>query len=560
MYRQTEYDRTLVTRKVGEFRAKVRRRLDGEPAGQVVRPSPTMNGVYLQCQAYMLRVAIPYGTLSSRQMRRLADVARHYDRGYLHVTTSQSVRFHWPKLRDVPSIVRDLAAVELHVLTPGASGVRTLTTDPFAGVAEGEVEDPRIYCEIIQQWAQAHPDLAHVTQGLAIAVAGSHDDRALSRFHDLGFIARRNADGLIGFEVLAGGSHGRTPSVGVTIRPFLQEADLPSYLEAIVRVCDRHVGGDGRPEHRLAVVIRDVGVAGFIRQVEAEWPRCHDRDSLLCTTDIDLIAREFALPYPVTPDAPVPGLRDAVARDPAFGHWLATCALAHRDPGRAIVVVSLKTAGGVPGNIGWEQMDLLAGLADRFSQGEIRLTHDQNVAFPHVLAANLHALWLALIQIELATPNVGLVSDIVSCPGLDYCPLATTRTMPLAQTISRRLDDLQRQRHIGPLGITISGCAGGCGRHCAGAIGLLGVERAGEDHFQILLGGNSGVDAALGEPIGPPLPRARVVDAVERIIETYVGRRLRDEGFLDTWRRLGPEPFRAAIMASDGAAPNGQGA
>lgn len=546
MYRRTEYDRTLVTRRVGEFRAEVRHRLHGEPSPhQPVRQRP-LSGVYLQLHAYMLRVAIPYGVLSSRQMRRLADVARRYDRGHGHFTTWQNVQFNWPKLKDVPAIVEDLAQVELHAIQAGANTIRTIATDPLAGVAADEIEDPRVHCEIIRHWLARHTEYSHLTRTFKIAVTGSPNDRAAVRFHDIGLILRHDPFGEIGFEVIVGGSQGRLAVVGRSIRSFLPETELLPYLEAILRVCDRDRRGDGRGS--LQDLLQTLGTGPLAERVEAEFNRCRGDALHPLPAEIERIARHFALPYREGKVPQNPVIQAALREDVEFRHWMEANVAAHKDQARAIVTISLKSPGAVPGDVSADQMDILAGLADRFSQGEIRVTHEQNLVLPHVLATNLHALWRALDQIHLGTANVGLAGDIVSCPGLDYCGLATTRTIPIAQAIGRRLRDHGLQRAVGELRINISGCPNACGHHQAGHIGILGIDSKGEERFQITLGGNPDGDAALGEAVGPPLSRAKLVDAVESLVNAFLERRQKGEIFIDTVRRLGPAAFQDVVL------------
>ncbi len=551
MYRYDTYDRTLVMERVEQFREQVARRLRGELTEEEFRPLRLLNGLYLQLHAYMLRVAIPYGTLSARQMRTLAHIARRYDRGYGHFTTRQNIQFNWPRLEEVPDILAELAKVDMHAIQTSGNVIRNVTADQYAGVAPDEIEDPRIWCEIIRQWSTLHPEFSFLPRKFKIAVTGAHHDRAAVRVHDIGLAMRRDATGETGFEVIVGGGQGRTPMIGKTIREFLPKRHLLSYLEAILRVYNQLGRRDNKFKARIKILVHEIGAEAFRDMVEDEWAEIRDGAVDLPAEEVARIEAFFAPPpYEDLEDDP-PELVDARRESPAFARWLATNVAAHRRPGYAIVNLSLKPEGGVPGDATAEQMDAVADLAEQYSFGEIRVTHEQNLVLAHVRQRDLHVLWQALDAIGLATPNLGLVGDVISCPGLDFCSLANARSIPVAQRISRRFGDLARQHEIGELRIKISGCINACGHHHVGHIGILGVDRKGEEYYQITLGGSADENASLGEILGPALPAERVVDAVENIVATYLERRRTGERFIDTYRRIGPTPFKERVYASD---------
>jgi len=551
MYRYDEFDGALVDERVAEFREQVARRLSGELTEEQFKPLRLMNGLYLQLNAYMLRVAIPYGVLSADQMRTLARIARTYDRGYGHFTTRQNIQFNWPKLADVPDMLAELAAVEMHAIQTSGNCIRNVTADPFAGVAADEIEDPRVWAEIVRQWSSLHPEFSFLPRKFKIAVSGSARDRAAVRFHDIGLILRRNWDGEVGFEVLVGGGMGRTPMIAKTIRTFLPKRHLLSYLEAILRIYNLMGRRDNKYKARIKILVHELGIAELGDLVEEEWLRI--RDGALQLPDAEIARIEQAFRPPVYEDQPAAGPEIAAKafEDREFACWLRANVADHRQPDHTIVTLSLKPDGQPPGDVTAGQMDAIADLAERFSLGELRATHEQNLVFPHVRRADLWALWGELAATGLATANIGLVGDIIACPGLDFCALANARSIPVAERISMRFRDLARQHDIGELRLKISGCINACGHHHVGHIGILGVDRKGEEYYQITLGGAPGEDAAVGRIIGPAVSGARIVDAVEAIVETYVACRREGERFIDTYRRIGEAPFKDRIYGGE---------
>jgi sulfite reductase (NADPH) hemoprotein beta-component len=551
MYRYDEFDRTLVAERVMEFRDQVARRLSGELSEEEFKPLRLMNGVYLQLHAYMLRIAIPYGTLSSEQMRMLAHVARRYDRGYGHFTTRQNIQFNWIKLAELPDAMADLARVGMHGMQTSGNVVRNITTDQWAGVAPDEIEDPRIFAEILRQHSTLHPEFSFLPRKFKIAVTAAAHDRAAVKVHDIGLRLHRNGAGEVGFEVIVGGGLGRTPFIGKTIKPFLPKRDLLSYIEAILRVYNQYGRRDNIYKARMKILVHELGGEAFAKEVEAEWQSFKDGALALDPAVIADIAARFRYPdYDVLEDSPR-ALADARKADRRFDTWIGNSVANHKVPGYAIVTLSLKPEGGPPGDATAEQMDAIADLAERYSFGEIRVGHEQNLVLPHVAQRDLFELWPALNAFRLATPNVGLVSDIIACPGLDYCSLANTRSIPVAQELTRRFRDLSLARDLGRLHINISGCINACGHHHVGHIGLLGVEKNGEEFYQITIGGQADEGAALGQLLGPAVPYAEVADVVEDVVAAYVELRNRpDEIFLDTVKRIGVEPFKERVYAA----------
>ncbi len=547
MYRYNEFDATLVAERVEQFRGQVARRLSGELTEEEFKPLRLMNGLYLQLHAYMLRVAIPYGTLSSRQLRKLAEIARKYDKGYGHFTTRQNIQYNWPKLDQVPDLLADLAEVEMHAIQTSGNCIRNVTADPFAGAAAEEIEDPRIYAEVIRQWSTLHPEFSFLPRKFKIAVNGAPQDRAAVRLHDIGLEMRRNRDGEPGFEVIVGGGQGRTPVIGETIRTFLPKRHLLSYLEAILRVYNLLGRRDNPFKARIKILLKQTGVEAFTRLVEEEWAAIKDGPLELPRQEIERIEAHFAPPAFETLEPDPRALAVKRFEDRAFARWFQTNVAAHKQPGYAIVTVSLKPEGGVPGDATAEQMAALADLADQHSLGEIRVTHTQNLVLPHVRLIDLYALWQGLSAEDLNAPNAGLISDIIACPGLDYCNLANARSIPVAQSITRRFQDLDRQHDIGNIAIKISGCINACGHHHVGDIGILGVDKKGKEFYQITLGGRADQEAALGRLVGPAFSYDQVVDAVETIIDTYVATRSQDEPFADTFARVGLDPFKEKL-------------
>jgi sulfite reductase (NADPH) hemoprotein beta-component len=551
MYRYDEFDRTLVAERVAEFRDQVARRLSGELTEEEFKPLRLMNGVYLQLHAYMLRIAIPYGTLSSAQMRTLAHVARRYDRGYGHFTTRQNIQFNWIKLAELPDAMADLAGAGMHGMQTSGNVVRNITTDQWAGVAPDEIEDPRIFAEILRQHSTLHPEFSFLPRKFKIAVTAAAHDRAAVKVHDIGLRLHRNGAGEVGFEVIVGGGLGRTPFIGKTIKPFLRKRDLLSYIEAILRVYNQFGRRDNIYKARMKILVHEIGAEAFAKEVEAEWQSIKDGALALDPAAIAEIAARFRYPgYETLKDSPR-ALADARRADKRFDAWVGNSVANHKVPGYAIVTLSLKPEGGPPGDATAEQMDAIADLAERYSFGEIRVGHEQNLVFPHVAQRDLFELWPALDAIGVATPNVGLVSDIIACPGLDYCSLANTRSIPVAQELTRRFRDLELARDLGRLHINISGCINACGHHHVGHIGLLGVEKNGEEFYQVTIGGQADEHAALGHLLGPAVPYAQVADVVEDVVAAYVELRERpDEIFLDTVKRIGVEPFKERVYAA----------
>jgi sulfite reductase (NADPH) hemoprotein beta-component len=551
MYLYDDFDRTLVAERVAEFRGQVARRLAGELTEEEFKPLRLMNGVYLQLHAYMLRIAIPYGTLSSDQMRMLAHVARRYDRSYGHFTTRQNIQFNWIKLAELPDAMADLACAGLHGMQTSGNCVRNITTDQWAGVAPDEIEDARIWAEILRQHLTLHPEFSFLPRKFKIAVTAAHHDRAAVRVHDIGLRLHRNGAGEVGFEVMVGGGLGRTPFVGKTIRPFLRKRDLLSYVEAVLRAYNQYGRRDNIYKARIKILVHELGAEAFAKDVDAEWGAIKDGALALDPAVVADIAARFRYPaYTELADNPAE-LARARAEDRRFDTWFGNAVANHKMPGYAIVTLSLKPEGGAPGDATAAQMDAIADLADHYSFGEIRVGHEQNLVLPHVAQHDLVALWGALDAIGVATPNVGLVSDIIACPGLDYCSLANTRSIPVAQELTRRFRNLDLARDLGRLHINISGCINACGHHHVGHIGLLGVEKNGEEYYQITLGGRADENAELGALLGPAVPYSDVADTVEDIVAAYLELRERpDEIFLDTVKRIGLEPFKERVYAA----------
>ncbi len=550
MYIYDAFDRTLVNERVAEFRDQVARRLSGELTEDEFKLLRLMNGIYLQLHAYMLRIALPYGTLSSAQMRTLAHVARRYDRGYGHFTTRQNIQFNWIKLSDMPDVLADLAAVELHAMQTSGNCVRNITSDQWAGAAPDEIEDPRIWAEVLRQHSTLHPEFSFLPRKFKIAITASAHDRTAIKVHDIGLRLYRNEAGEAGFEVSVGGGLGRTPFIGKVIRPFLAKRDLLSYVEAILRVYNQYGRRDNIYKARIKILVHDLGAERFAQEVEAEWLTIKDGALALEPAVVADVAARFRYPdYEKLADDP-PEVAALRRTDPRFAAWLGNSVANHKVAGYAIVTLSLKPEGGPPGDATAEQMDVVADLADRFSFGEIRVGHEQNLVLPHVAQRDLPEIWRALDRQGLATPNVGLVSDIIACPGLDYCSLANTRSIPVAQELTRRFRNLDLARDLGRLHINISGCINACGHHHVGHIGILGVEKNGEEFCQITLGGRADERAQLGELLGPAVPYAQVADVIEDIVAAYIELRERpDELFIDTVARVGIEPFKERVYA-----------
>lgn len=549
MYRYDEFDARFVRERVEQFRDQVARRLDGSLTEDEFKPLRLKNGLYLQLHAYMLRIAIPYGTLSSRQLRQLALIGERYDRGYGHFTTRQNLQFNWPKLRDVPEILGLLADVEMHCIQTSGNCIRNVTADHFAGVAADEIEDPRPTAELIRQWSTAHPEFSYLPRKFKIAVTGAEHDRAVIRAHDIGLRLRRHPDtGAIGYEVSVGGGLGRTPMIGKVVRDHLPKADLLAFLEAIMRVYNLEGRRDNKYKARVKILVHEIGVEEFTRRVEEEFARLDGPSVNADPAEIARIAAYFAPPAYDALSEPSRTLDAMKASNPAFARWVEVNTAPHKAPGYTALTISLKPVGQAPGDATSDQMRLVADLAEEFSQGEIRVTHAQNLVLPYVRQRDLLAIWQKLGEAGLASANVGLITDIIACPGLDYCALATARSIPIAQAIQQRFADGRREAQIGALNIKISGCINACGHHHVGHIGILGLEKRGIESYQITLGGDATENAAIGEILGPGVPAEEVPDAIERIVGVYLAQRATGESFIDAVRRLGLSPFKAAFQ------------
>lgn len=551
MYVYDEFDRAFLQERVAEFRDQVERRLSGELTEDEFKLLRLMNGVYLQLHAYMLRVAIPYGTLNSDQLRRLAHVARRYDRGYGHFTTRQNIQYNWIKLSEIPDAMADLAEVGIHGIQTSGNCIRNVTTDQWAGAIAGEVDDPRVWAEVIRQWSTLHPEFSFLPRKFKIAVSAAEDeDRAAVLVHDIGLRLYKGADGLPKFRVMVGGGLGRTPFIGKVIREELPAEDLLSYLEAILRVYNAEGRRDNIYKARIKILVHEIGAEEMTRRVEEEWEAIKDGALKLDESTVANIRGRFVYPdFEVLADNP-PELRTGL-EDAAFARWHANSVVQHKVPGYAIVTVSLKPVGAPPGDATADQMDIVADLADRFAFREIRVGHEQNLCLPHVRQKDLPELWRALDAAGLATPNVNLITDIIACPGLDYCSLANARSIPVAQRITERFADLDRAANVGRLHINISGCINACGHHHIGHIGILGVEKNGAEFYQITLGGKANEHAVLGELLGPAVAESEVVDVIERVVDTYLDlRRDESEIFVDAVKRLGVAPFKERAYAA----------
>jgi sulfite reductase (NADPH) hemoprotein beta-component len=550
MYRYDEFDHQFVAERVAQFRDQANRRLVGELSEDEFKPLRLMNGLYLQLHAYMLRIAIPYGTLSSRQMHRLADIAERWDKGYGHFTTRQNLQFNWTRLEDAADILAALAEVEMHAIQTSGNCIRNVTTDQWAGAAADEIADPRPVAELLRQWSSLHPEFTFLPRKFKIALTGSPNDRAAVKVHDIGLRLHLDAAGERGWEVLAGGGLGRTPAVAITVRDFLPEAELLPYLEAIMRVYNLYGRRDNKFKARIKILVHELGAERFRSEVEQEYARAPRDQIEVDAKELARIARYFAPPAFETLARWSPAFETARVSDKDLALWARASLSPHRQSGYTIVNISLKPEGGIPGDATAEQMRAVADLAERYSFSEIRVTHHQNLVLPHVKLDDVPALWAALRAAGLATANLGLAGDIISCPGMDYCSLATARSIPIAQSISRRFADLTHQHDIGPLKINISGCINACGHHHVGQIGILGLEKKGVEFYQITIGGTSTGEAAIGTILGPGFSGEAVPDAVETIVNTYLHLRADNETFLDTTRRVGHKPFKEALYAA----------
>jgi sulfite reductase (NADPH) hemoprotein beta-component len=542
MYRYDEFDAQFVSERVEQFSGQVARRLSGELTEDQFKPLRLMNGLYLQLHAYMLRIAVPYGTLSSRQMRKLAHIARTYDKGFGHFTTRTNLQLHWIRLVDVPKILSELASVEMHCIQTSGNCVRNVTADQFAGATDEEIEDPRPLAEIIRQWSSLHPEFVFLARKFKIAVGATEKDRAALQWHDMAVQVVKNKEGRTGYLVMAGGGMGRTPYVAHVMNEFVEREDILAYLEAVLRVYNQDSRRDNIHKQRIKILINAIGPEEMRRRVAREFEELKRMGTLqLPREELDRITAYFAAPKFET------GLSDAMPdAGPDFADWVSTNVHKHKTPGYAIATITLKTPGQVPGDCSAAQMEAIADLMDQYSLGEVRVSHEQNLILPHVRKQDLPAIYAKLKELDFASPNSGLITDIISCPGLDYCDLANARSIPIAQKIAKKFADLDRQHEIGELKIKISGCINACGHHHAGHIGILGVDKKGVEFYQLLLGGSGAEDASIGTIMGPGFGEHEIADAVERVINVYLAERKAGERFLDTYRRIGMEKFKAA--------------
>jgi sulfite reductase (NADPH) hemoprotein beta-component len=548
MYVYDEYDQQLLNERVAQFKGQMERYLAGKIADDEFLPLRLQNGIYVQRYAPMLRVAVPYGQMNSAQMRALARVAREYDKGYAHFSTRQNVQFNWPKLEQCPQILADLAEVQMHAVQTSGNCIRNTTTDEYAGVIAEETVDPRPYCEIIRQWSTFHPEFAFLPRKFKIAVnAVPGADRAAIQVHDIGVNIIRNAEGQIGYRILVGGGLGRTPIVGEEIRSFLPEEDLLTYLDAVIRVYNQFGRRDNKYKARIKILVKALGVERMAELVEAEWERIKNGDSKLTAAELERVKKHFTDPaYKTLSDEPAE-LTSARAENAAFARWLQRNVRAHKQAGYAIVTLTLKQKGTPPGDVTAEQMDQIAMLADKYSFGEIRSTHQQNLVLADVEQSELFALWQEAKALGLATPTLGLLTDMICCPGGDFCALANAKSIPVAEAIQLRFDDLDYLHDLGEIDLNISGCMNACGHHHVGNIGVLGVDKKGEEFYQISLGGNAGENTSLGKILGPSFARDQMPDIIAKILDFYVARRSEGETFLETYRRIGHDPFKEAI-------------
>lgn len=552
MYVYDEHDHQLIRERVAQFRRQTERYLNGEIAPEAFLPLRLQNGLYVQRLAPMLRIAVPYGMLNSTQLRKLAHICRYYDKGYCHITTRQNIQLNWPQLEEVPDILAELADVEMHAVQTSGNCIRNVTTDQFAGVTPDEVIDPRPYCEIIRQWSTFHPEFAFLPRKFKIAVSGSVDDRAAIHFHDIGLQLVNLGSGETGFRVLVGGGLGRTPVIGSVIREFLPERDLLTYLEAILRVYNLYGRRDNKFKARIKILVRAMGPEKFAEQVEKQWQHLRDSQSVLTTDEIERAKSFFTEPdYQRGLDdleamAPINALR---AEQPQFANWLSYNVRAHKVSGYRSVTLSLKPTGVAPGDLTDRQLEIIADLADQFSFGEVRTTHNQNLVLADVPAAELHNLWQALQTAGFATPNIGTLTDMICCPGGDFCSLANAKSIPIAEAIQREFDDLDYVYDLGPLELNISGCMNACGHHHVGHIGILGVDKKGAEFYQVQLGGDSSNSAALGKVLGPAFGQDDMPQVIRKLVNVYVQNRAPEETFLETYQRIGITPFKEQVYA-----------
>lgn len=549
MYQYDQYDQKIVDERVQQFRDQTRRYLAGELPEEEFRPLRLQNGLYVQRHAPMLRVAVPYGLLSSAQVRVLAKIARDYDKGYAHISTRQNVQFNWPKLEDVPDILAELAKVQMHAIQTSGNCLRNTTSDQFAGVARDELVDPRPWCEIIRQWTTLHPEFAYLPRKFKIAVNGAQQDRAAIEVHDIGLEAVKDSAGQTAFQVIIGGGLGRTPIVGSLIKENLPWQHLLSYLEAVLRVYNRLGRRDNKYKARIKILVKALTPEVFAERVDAEWAHLKDGPLTLTEAEVERVAQHF-----IDPDYKVLADEDFSALDaqyPDFAQWRSRNVMLHKKPGYAALTLSLKTNTRAPGDVTHEQLDAIAELADRYSFGEVRNSHNQNMILADVEQAQLLTLWQELKALELATPNIGLLTNIICCPGGDYCSLANAKSIPVAQAIQQRFDDLDYLFDIGDLDLNISGCMNACGHHHVGHIGILGVDKKGAEFYQVCLGGNSERNASLGDILGPSFAQDEMPEVISKIIQVYLDQRIEEERFIDTYRRIGIDPFKERVYAAD---------
>ncbi len=550
MYRYDEFDAKFVNERTAQFRDQANRRLSGELTEEEFRPLRLMNGLYLQLHAYMLRVAIPYGTLSSKQMHQLAMIADKYDKGYGHFTTRQNIQYNWIKLEDTANILQDLADVEMHAIQTSGNCIRNVTTDQWAGAAADELADPRPVGELIRQWSSLHPEFSYLPRKFKIAITGAPHDRAAVKVHDIGMRLHKNDQGKVGWEIMVGGGQGRTPMIAVTVRNFLPENELIAYLEAIMRVYNLYGRRDNKYKARVKILVHELGADKFKAEVEGEYAKHPAQETQVEMRELARIAEYFKPPAFEKLSRFAPHFEDAKRSNADFARWARNNLAAHQKDGYTIVNISLKPEGGIPGDATGEQMRTMANLAAQFSFDELRVSHAQNIVLPHVKLEDVFGIWEALVKAELAAANYGLAGDIIACPGMDYCSLATARSIPIAQAISRKFADVSVQENYGPLKINISGCINACGHHHVGHIGILGLDKKGEEFFQITLGGSSTENASIGTILGPGFAAHEVPDAIETILQTYVKLRVPQEDFISAYRRLGPKPFKEALYAA----------
>jgi sulfite reductase (NADPH) hemoprotein beta-component len=555
MYRYDDYDQRLVDERVDQFRDQTERYLRGDLDDAEFLPLRLQNGLYVQRLAPMLRIAVPYGLLDARQVRKLAHITRHYDKGYAHVSTRQNVQINWPRIEDVPDILAELASVQMHAIQTSGNCIRNTTTDPLAGVAADELEDPRPWCEIIRQWSTLHPEFAFLPRKFKIAVCGSREDRAAIHSHDIGLEIIPGPDGENGFRVLVGGGLGRTPVIGSEIRPYLERRHLLSYLEAILRVYNLHGRRDNKYKARIKILVKAMGVDAFTAAVEKEWEQLRDGPTTLPDAEIDRIAAFFSGPAYASVDtaAEAAVLEAHCASEPIFANWVRRNSHAHQVPGYRAVTVSLKATGNPPGDVSAAQLDRLADLCEAYSFGQLRTTHQQNIVLADVRESDLLPLWRGLQAVGLACPNAGYLTDMICCPGGDFCSLANAKSIPVAEAIQARFEDLDYLYDLGPLELNISGCMNACGHHHIGHIGILGVDKKGEEFFQVSLGGNQGKEASLGAILGPSFRREDMPDVIETLLRVYLDHRLEEETFLQTLRRIGMQPFKERVYDNGNA-------